>query len=479
LSISNTSLFWFRNDLRIKDNPGFYNIINDNKNNKNEIILLYIYDNNAHTQDKDNNKTNAQHWWLRNAILDLEKNLAELGAKLIIKSGDPNNILDSLINDHNINTIYLNQGLDPNKRKQEEHLLNKKNIDIKIFSANFLSDPEKMVKDDGKNYQVFTPYWRNLLKKNIVREPVKTPIINGVKFNKKISSEKTEDLIILKKWSDKFTRYWDPTEKGANNNLKHFLEKNVFKYKYYRDFPETQGTSLLSPYIHFGQISIVTIWHEAQKKKEICPNEDFECFLSELGWREFSYYLIYYFPDLPNKNFKNKFDDFTWENSKKNFNAWSTGNTGFPIIDAGMRELYETGYMHNRVRMITASFLTKHCLTHWKIGAKWFSYTLLDCDIASNNAGWQWVAGTGADAAPYFRIFNPIRQSEKFDKNGEYIKKWVPELKNLPSKYIHAPHLAPDKTLKEFGVKLGENYPDHILDLDERRILSIKTYKNI
>jgi deoxyribodipyrimidine photo-lyase len=189
--------------------------------------------------------------------------------------------------------------------------------------------------------------------------------------------------------------------------------------------------------------------------------------------------LIYYFQDLPNKNFKSKFDDFKWENSKKNFKAWSTGNTGFPIIDAGMRELYETGYMHNRVRMITASFLTKHCLTHWKIGAKWFSYTLLDCDIASNNAGWQWVAGTGADAAPYFRIFNPIRQSEKFDKNGEYIKKWVPELKNLPSKYVHAPHLAPDQILKEFGVKLGENYPDPILDLDIQRKKALDYYSKI
>ena len=423
-------------------------------------------------------KGSAQSWWLYHALSDLKQSLEQMGAILTLLVGDTNDILNNIIEKYKIDEVFLNNGYDPISLSQENFLI-KKELSLHLFSANTLSDPKEILKDNKTSYQVFTPYWRKLLKNNTVRPIVGVPSFKKYDFNHDIKSFDFKKLDFLYSWSDKFSKYWDPTQKGAKEKLDIFLKNNLKIYKTARDFPATEGTSKLSPYLHFGQISPVQVWHNAMKIKSDCPIEDFDCFLSELGWREFSYYLLFYFPAFPKKNFRNKFNDFKWENSKSLFNAWSKAKTGFPIIDAGMRELYETGFMHNRVRMITASFLTKHGLVYWKLGAKWFSFTLLDSDIASNNAGWQWVAGTGADAAPYFRIFNPIRQSEKFDKKGEYLKKWLPELNLLPEKFIHAPHLAPKEVLQKAGVILGEDYPKVVLDLDERRKKALDCYNQV
>ena len=470
---TNHSLFWFRNDLRIEDNPGLYNFSKHAKNKK--IIILYIHDEGEQGLII---KGSAQSWWLYNALEDLKNSIEKIDAKLTILVGNTSEVLSNIIKKYNINEVYLNNGYDPISLSQENFLINN-DVCLKLFSANTLSDPKEILKDNKTSYQVFTPYWRKLLKENKVRTEVACPNFKNYDFKTQLKSYEINKLGLLHKWSDKFSKYWDPTQKGAKEKLDIFLKNNLKIYKTARDYPATEGTSKLSPYLHFGQISPVQVWHKAMKIKQEIPKDDFDCFLSELGWREFSYYLLFYFPAFPKKNFRNKFDDFKWENSKALFNAWSKAKTGYPIIDAGMRELYETGFMHNRVRMIVASFLTKHGLVHWKLGAKWFSFTLLDSDIASNNAGWQWVAGTGADAAPYFRIFNPIRQSEKFDKKGEYLKKWLPELNLLPEKFVHAPHLAPKEVLQKAGVIIGDNYPKIILDLDAQRKKALDNYSKI
>ncbi|MFQ3222947.1 MAG: deoxyribodipyrimidine photo-lyase, partial [Porticoccaceae bacterium] len=271
---------------------------------------------------------------------------------------------------------------------------------------------------------------------------------------------------------------WDISEEAAQDRLDDFVMAELEDYREGRNFPDKANVSRLSPYLHFGQISPNTAWHRAADAAAIINNEaSLDTFLSELGWREFSYYLLYHFPQLPSKNLQTRFDLFPWANdTKSNLRAWQQGKTGYPLVDAGMRELYSTGYMHNRVRMVVGSFLVKNLLIHWHSGEEWFWDCLVDADLASNSAGWQWIAGCGADAAPFFRIFNPITQSEKFDKQGEYIRRYVPELANMPAKYIHCPWLAPDDVLQQAGVKIDVNYPAPIVDIKESRVRALEAF---
>lgn len=271
---------------------------------------------------------------------------------------------------------------------------------------------------------------------------------------------------------------WDISEGAAQDRLDDFVMAELEDYREGRNFPDKANVSRLSPYLHFGQISPNTAWHRAADAAAIINNEaSLDTFLSELGWREFSYYLLYHFPQLPSKNLQTRFDLFPWANdTKSNLEAWQQGKTGYPLVDAGMRELYRTGYMHNRVRMVVGSFLVKNLLIHWHSGEEWFWDCLVDADLASNSAGWQWIAGCGADAAPFFRIFNPITQSEKFDKQGEYIRRYVPELANMPAKYIHCPWLAPDDVLQQAGVKIDVNYPGPIVDIKESRVRALEAF---
>jgi deoxyribodipyrimidine photo-lyase len=272
--------------------------------------------------------------------------------------------------------------------------------------------------------------------------------------------------------------YWEIGEGAAQRKLHTFLERGLQNYKEYRNHPSKPNTSRLSPHLHFGEISPNQAWHAAQHYGHAHRLEnDLDCFLSELGWREFSYYLLYHFPDLPSKNFQSKFDHFPWQYDDAFLNVWQQGKTGYPIVDAGMRELWQTGYMHNRVRMIVASFLVKNLGIHWRQGADWFWDCLVDADLASNSASWQWVAGSGADAAPYFRIFNPILQGEKFDPDGDYTRRFVPELKNIPNKYLYNPWKAPEHVLKTSRVVLGTTYPRPIVDLEKSRDAALTAYQ--
>jgi deoxyribodipyrimidine photo-lyase len=282
-------------------------------------------------------------------------------------------------------------------------------------------------------------------------------------------------------WAEGWSELWEPGSNGAYKRLKQFLAGPVSDYTDGRNHPAREATSRLSPHLHFGEISVRTLWHQAQALAGSDPGsqQQIDKFLSEMGWREFSHHLLHHFPHLSSQPFKPQFSDFPWLGNEAGLRAWQLGQTGYPIVDAGMRELWQTGYMHNRIRMVTASFLTKHLLVHWRAGARWFWDTLLDADLANNSCGWQWVAGSGADASPYFRIFNPVIQGEKFDGQGHYVRQWVPELARLPDRYLNKPWEAPANVLEAAGVTLGGNYPTPIVDHKAARESALAAYASI
>jgi deoxyribodipyrimidine photo-lyase len=337
-----------------------------------------------------------------------------------------------------------------------------------------------VLKKDQTPYKVFTPYYRRgCLSKVPPRKPLAMPnSISSLDVSKESLPLEDFDLLPTIKWDSHMQARWNIGEEAAQDRLDAFVTAELEDYREGRNFPSKANVSRLSPYLHFGQISPNTAWHRAADAAAMINNEaSLDTFLSELGWREFSYYLLYHFPQLPTKNLQARFDLFPWAtNTESKLKAWQQGKTGYPLVDAGMRELYSTGYMHNRVRMVVGSFLVKNLLIHWHKGEEWFWDCLVDADLASNSAGWQWIAGCGADAAPFFRIFNPLTQSEKFDKQGDYIRRYVPELVNMPDKYIHAPWLAPEEVLGLAGVEIAVNYPAPIVDIKESRECALAAF---
>ena len=342
-----------------------------------------------------------------------------------------------------------------------------------------LNEYNKITKNDGTPFKVYSPFWRNAEQYYLERLPDK---INKVKKCKKIETIfkkqiNSEDILPKSKWYTKFEKYWLPSESKAHEYLDNFINKNILNYGVDRDFPSINGTSKLSPYIRNGQINVGDIWEKCKKLKS--KNVSVKKYTNEIGWREFSHSLINYFPQMLKGNLRKEFDNFPWVNNIKFLNAWKKGMTGYPIVDAGMRELYETGWMHNRIRMVVGSFLVKHLRINWKEGEKYFRNCLLDFNEANNVAQWQWVAGCGADAAPYFRIFNPILQGEKFDKQGEYVKKWVPELERVPSKFIHKPWELDLKYQEGINTIIGKDYPKPIVIHEEARAAALKAFQSI
>jgi len=355
-------------------------------------------------------------------------------------------------------------------------------IDCQSFNSLLLWEPWEVLKSDKTPYKVFTPFYRKgCMKASFPREPL--PVPEKLSLIKDINSSSIEKLGLLPviKWYSSLENHWKIGEENAQDVLKNFLEGNLDKYKESRNFPTKNHTSHLSPYLHFGEISPNQIWYKTQYKRLLGPSldNDADRFLSELGWREFSYYMLYHFPDIPTQNLQKKFDQFPWQSNTELLQSWQKGQTGYPIIDAGMRELWQTGYMNNRVRMIVGSFLTKNLLLDWRHGAAWFWDCLVDADLANNSASWQWVAGTGVDPAPYFRIFNPIIQGEKFDPEGTYTRRFIPELALLPIKHLFKPWEAPPQVLEEAGVVLGKNYPKPIIDLAFSRERALAAFSSL
>ena len=466
---NNHGIVWIRNDFRILKNDALAYATQNHDN----VCAFYIL------KKKDFVKRSAQLWWLYWSLKNFKKKLNQFNIKLeVVEANSYKEIFEKIVSKKNF-SIYWNKVYEPDFLlfdKKSSSMLKSKNINCRIFKGNLLNESHEIKKSDNTPYKVFTPFWRTAEKYYLDKG-----------FNKeqkvKISKKKTtfldqsinlESILPKKKWHSTFEKFWNPSEETALENTKYFVKNSLSNYGNNRDIPSIEGTSKISPYLTFGQIHVETIWEECQRIK--IKNNGYRKYINELGWREFSHSLINYFPKMLKGNLREDFDNFPWQENKEHLIAWKKGMTGYPIVDAGMRELYETGWMHNRVRMVTASFLVKHLRIHWQEGERYFRDCLLDFNEASNIAGWQWVAGCGADAAPYFRIFNPILQGERFDPLGNYVKKWIPELSKVPKKFIHKPWELNDDN-KNF--EIGKNYPKPIVNHEKARNLALEAFKSL
>ena len=462
-------IVWLRNDFRILKNDALVYAAQ----NHNHVCALFIF------KKKDYNKRSAQLWWLYHSLKNFKKKLNQLNINLeIVEENSYIEIFEKIKSKKNF-SIYWNKVYEPSFLqfdKKLSNILELQNINFKIFKGNLLNEVHEIKKNDNTPYKVFTPFWKiaeqfylnkGFEKKQKIKIREEKIIFLGNSIN-------LESILPKNKWYLNFEKFWNPSEETALENTKYFIENSLSDYGENRDIPNIEGTSKISPYLAFGQIHIETIWEECQKVK--IKSNGYRKYINELGWREFSHSLINYFPKMLKGNLRKDFDNFPWQENKKHLAIWKKGVTGYPIIDAGMRELYKTGWMHNRVRMITASFLVKHLRIHWREGEAYFRDCLLDFNEANNVAGWQWVAGCGADAAPYFRIFNPILQGERFDPLGNYVKKWIPELSDVPKKFIHKPWEL-DIKIKNF--ELGKTYPKPIVIHEEARNAALEAFQKI
>ena len=470
--MSSTGIFWIREDFRIENNPA----LSFATQNHDNVIALYIYNNN----DFDN-KREAQKWWVYKSLETLKKELSDYKINLEIVKGDELEIF-SKFNKKDKLSVYWNKIYEPDviaKGKKIRDLFIKNEINYKYFKGNILNEFQEITKNDGTPFKVFTPFWRNAEQVYLNQPPSKNYIVK--KKIKKITIFKKciEPIEILpkKNWYKKFEKYWKVSENESKKILKNLIENKIKDYGTSRDIPSIEGTSKLSPYIKHGQIHVGSIWKKCSEIKS--KGIGYRKYINELGWREFSHSLINYFPEFLKGNFRKEFDKFPWAKNEKFLKAWKKGMTGYPIVDAGMRELYETGWMHNRIRMVVGSFLVKHLRINWTEGEKHFRNCLLDFNKANNVAQWQWVAGCGADAAPYFRIFNPILQGEKFDKEGNYVKKWVPELKNVPNKFIHKPWEMELKYQEAIKTIIGKDYPGPIVVHEKARAAALEAFQSL
>lgn len=461
------AILWFRQDLRIDDNPALCESAKHNA-----VLPIYILD------DHDPIGA-ASRWWLHHSLDALNQSLE---GKLNIYQGNAETILKNLCEKKNIDVVYWNRCYEAWSQQREENveaLLDTLNVKHESFNASLLWEPWENLKSDGTPYKVFTPFYKKgcLGAALPPRKPISAP--KKISFIHDPENKTTlKELALLPEipWDKQMKMTWKIGEEAAQQRLNDFLSDGIEHYKKGRDFPAEDSVSRLSPHLHFGEISPHQVWHTA---KQSGSNENIEHFLRELAWREFSYSLLFHNPDLPKKNLQTKFDRFPWRHNKKDLERWQQGQTGIPIVDAGMRELWQTGYMHNRVRMIVASFLVKNLLIHWQEGEAWFWDCLVDADLANNSASWQWVAGCGADAAPYFRIFNPVTQGQKFDPEGEYTRQFVPELEKLPNKYLFNPWDAPIEILSHANIILGETYPKPMTDLKISRQRALDAFSSL
>lgn len=466
-------IVWFRQDLRLSDNPALTEAVKTGA----PILPLYILDD-VHAGEWK--MGGASRVWLHHSLSSLNTSLK---GNLWVTSGSADRVLTDLITRTGAMGVYWNRCYEPwrvTRDTQIKKILESSGKEAKSFNGSLLWEPWDVLKDDDTPYRVFTPFFRKgCLSKAEPRTPLPAPA--SMSFHSGKDTRTTIDSLNLRPtkpaWDQNMTP-WDIGETAAQNRLKSFLANGLKDYKEGRNIPAGHNVSRLSPHIHFGEISPHQAWHAA-KQFGIAHGleKDLDHFLSELGWREFSHSLLYHFPTLPRKNFQPRFDSFPWQDNPEYLKRWQQGQTGYPIVDAGMRELYQTGYMHNRVRMIVGSFLVKNLLLHWHHGEDWFWDTLYDADLANNSASWQWIAGSGADAAPYFRIFNPVTQGEKFDPEGIYVRQYVPELASLPIKYLHQPWEAPPIILSGAGITLGKNYPHPLVDHSKARDIALKAFE--
>ena len=420
----------------------------------------------------------ASRWWLHQSLSQLSQALHRRGSRLVLLKGKASNLLPELAHDSGTDAVYWNRRYEPASVARDGKLkesLREQGIAAESFNGTLLSEPWDVRSPTDKPYRVFTPYKRRLLESLQLPAAVPTPRQLAAPRPWPRSRDLTElELMPDIPWHERMQHHWTPGEAGALRRARRFLAMSVNEYGKTRDCPAEEGTSSLSPHLHFGELSVRELWRWGERAVHGWA----DCvFASELVWREFAHHLLFYNPRTPLEPLDRQFERFPWQRNKKSQKAWQRGLTGFPIVDAGMRQLWALGWMDNRVRMIVASLLVKNLQQPWVDGARWFWDTLVDADLANNTMNWQWTAGCGADAAPYFRIFNPVRQGEKFDPDGDYVRQWVPELSELPTKHIHEPHLAPTDVLTAARVHIGENYPAPVVDLKDSRREALAAYQ--
>ncbi|MEM7192965.1 MAG: deoxyribodipyrimidine photo-lyase, partial [Pseudomonadota bacterium] len=446
------------------------------------ILPLYIHDDETEDAEKIGG---ASRWWLHESLDALNQSLGQLGGAMVIRRGRTADVLKDVLTETKAKALHATQSFEPFGTASERAaaaICADEGAAFHLHPGRLLFAPQGITTKDGRPYKVFTPFWKACL----VRPP--PPLPCGAPRIAEFASAAGLPLEDLKlqptrpDWAGGLRAGWNPGERAAQTALTDFIETRIGAYAERRDDLPGRPTSRLSPHLHFGEISPAQVWHavsHAVEVGEIHGGRGPETFLKELGWREFSYHLLHNFPHLPHTPLRAEFARFPWRDDPEALKAWQQGQTGYPVVDAAMRELWHTGYMQNRARMITASFLIKHLLLPWQVGASWFWDTLVDADLASNSASWQWVAGCGTDAAPYFRIFNPILQGRKFDPDGAYVRTWVPELAGLTPDDIHAPWDAPPAILAAAGVVLGKTYPHPIVDHGAARARALRALEAI
>lgn len=468
-------IVWFRQDLRIEDQPALMAAIE----RRGAVIPVYIW---APDEEGEWSYGGASRWWLHYSLEKLQDKLEKLGAPLIIRRGASLQTLLDLVQATGADTIFWNRRYEPFSVQRDAFIkaeLQKQGAKAQSFNGSLLYEPWTVFNKQNKPFQVFTPFWKHYLSLGEPPKPLSAPSkIKG--YIGEIESDTLSSLSLLPKvhWDIGLEQAWRPGEEGARETLDHALKHVIADYQKTRDFPALNGVSHLSPYLHHGEISPRQIWQAIHQRFK-ADNEGATAFLRQLVWREFGYYLVYHFPYTPAEPLKKDFESFPWKTNYPDLRAWQNGKTGYPFVDAGMRQLWAIGWMHNRARLVAASFLVKDLLIRWQEGSKWFWDTLVDADLANNTLGWQWVAGCGADAAPYFRIFNPIQQGERYDPKGEYVRQWLPELRGLPDKWIHRPWEAPADVLKKAGVELGKTYPYPIVDHAEAREKALEAFAKL
>jgi deoxyribodipyrimidine photo-lyase len=477
-SSSSPVIVWFRDDLRLSDHAALQAAARHGQS----LICLYVLDDTQRPHSRP--PAGASRWWLANSLRSLDASLKTLGQDLILRKGNAAALIPQIARETDASAVFwidCEVPADAALARDVAEALCRIGIESHISRSDLLAKPQSIRNKEGRGLRVFTPFWKRVL--SLGEDPPR-PLPAPKKFPPRfpVASEDLDDWNREPKhpdWAEGFRDKWSPGEAGAQQRLHDFLDGAIKGYATKRDRPDGDHTSGLSPHLRFGEISPRQVFHAARfaAERNSSLSRDVEKFLTELGWREFCRHLLFDNPDLHERNLQSSFDQFPWRRGANALHAWQRGLTGYPIVDAGMRELWRSGVMHNRVRMVVASFLIKHLLLDWRDGEKWFWDTLVDADPGSNPANWQWVAGSGADAAPYFRVFNPILQGEKFDPNGVYVSRWVPELAKLPPDLIHRPWEATPIELASAGITLGKTYPEPIVDHKAARERALAAYR--